>query len=469
MANRGGFSSKLGFILAAAGSAVGLGNIWAFPFEVGAGGGAAFLIMYLAFCFILCFPVMVTEIAIGRKTQLNPAGAYSSLGFKKWRILGLLGILSGVVILSFYNVVAGWAFGYFVELVSGNFDIGNQFGEFTKDVTTVGLYAIVFMFATGFIVSKGVSGGIERASKILMPTLITMILGLVIYSLTLDHAFEGLKFYLVPDFSELTVGVMGNAMGQAFFSLSLGMGALITYGSYVGKNDNIVSSAAFITLADVGIAFIAGLMMFPLVAYLTNGTMEGAGQGAGLIFSVLPGAFESLGPVLGIIVGAFFFLLLSFAALTSTVSLLEVPVAYIVDEHNVRRNRAVWAIAIVIFILGIPSLLSNGYSGFFSSFITYIGAESATSFMDFAQNVANDTFLPLGGCLISIFAAYAWKTRNLNEEIAKGYPGFSGSFIEKYLNFAITILCPVVLGTMFILTFFKTFFGINFGEIIFGL
>lgn len=461
MANRGSFSNKLGFILAAAGSAVGLGNIWSFPFEVGKGGGAAFLLVYLFFCFILCFPVMVTEIAIGRKTQLNPAGAYEALGFKKWRLLGLLGIISGVVILSFYNVVAGWAFGYFIELLSGHFEIGKQFSTFIKDIFKVGSYAIVFMLVTAFIVSKGVSGGIEKASKILMPTLITMILGLVIYSLTLDHAFEGLKFYLVPDFSQLTLSVMGNAMGQAFFSLSLGMGALITYGSYVGRNDNIVTSAAFITLADVGIAFIAGLMMFPMVAYLTGGTMEGAGQGAGLIFTVLPGAFESLGSTLGVVVGSAFFLLLSFAALTSTVSLLEVPVAYIVDEKGIRRTRGVWIMAAIIFVLGIPSLLSNGYSGFFSSFITYVGAESPTSFMDFAQNVANDTFLPLGGCLISIFAAYAWKTKNLNEEIAQGYPGYMGSIVQKYLNFAVTILCPLVLGTMFLLTLLQTFFGVN--------
>ena len=461
MAGRGSFSNKLGFILAAAGSAVGLGNIWSFPFEVGAGGGAAFLVMYLIFCFILCFPVMVTEIAIGRKTQLNPAGAYKALGFKKWSILGLQGIFSGFVILSFYNVVAGWAFGYFIELLFGHFEIGKQFGDFTKDVFKVGSYAMVFMFATAFIVSKGVAGGIEKASKILMPTLIIMILGLVVYSLTLDNAMVGLSFYLVPDFSKLTLSVMGSAMGQAFFSLSLGMGALITYGSYVGKGDNIVSSAAFITLADVGMAFIAGLMMFPMVAYLTDGTMEGAGQGAGLIFTVLPGAFESLGSTLGVIIGASFFLLLSFAALTSTVSLLEVPVAYVVDEKGVRRNRAVWLIAGLIFVIGIPSLLSNGYSGFFTNFITYIGAETPTSFMDFAQNVANDTLLPLGGCLISIFAAYIWKTKNLNEEIEQGYPGYTGSFVQKYLNFAVMFLCPTVLGIMFLLTFLQTFFGIN--------
>lgn len=469
MANRGGFSSKIGFILAAAGSAVGLGNIWKFPFEVGNGGGAAFLVMYLIFCFILCFPVMVTEIAIGRKTERNPVGAFRALGYNKWDFVGKLGILSGVLILSFYNVVAGWSFGYFVEMLSGHFAIGEQFGDYVKDVVKVGGYAILFMVATAFIVSKGISGGIEKAAKILMPTLILMIIALVIYSLTLPHALEGIEFYLVPDFSEITMGVMGSALGQAFFSLSLGMGALITYGSYVGKKDNIVSSAAFITLADVGIAFIAGLMMFPLVAYLSNGTMEGVDTGAGLIFTVLPGVFESLGSTLGVIVGSFFFLLLSFAALTSTVSLLEVPVSYVVDEFEIRRKRGVWIVAILIFIIGLPSMLANGYSGFFSNFITYVGADSATDFMTFIGHVANDTFLPLGGFLIVSFAAYVWKKENLNEEISQGYDGYMGSFVQKYINFAILYICPTILGILFILTLFQTFFGINLGQMILSL
>ncbi|MTI19598.1 sodium-dependent transporter, partial [Fulvivirga sp. RKSG066] len=456
MANRGGFSSKLGFILAAAGSAVGLGNIWKFPFEVGNGGGAAFLVMYLIFCFILCFPVMVTEIAIGRKTQRNPVGAFRSLGHKNWTFVGRLGILSGVLILSFYNVVAGWSFGYFVEMVMGHFEIGQKFPDYIKDIFTVGGYAIFFMIATAFIVSKGISGGIEKAAKILMPTLILMILALVAYSLTLPHAFDGIKFYLVPDFSKLTMGVMGSALGQAFFSLSLGMGALITYGSYVGKRDNIVSSAAFITLADVGIAFIAGLMMFPFVAYLSEGTMEGAGSGAGLIFTILPGVFESLGTTLGTIVGSFFFLLLSFAALTSTVSLLEVPVSYVVDEFEVRRTKGVWIVALVIFVVGLPSLVGNGYSEFFTNFITYFGAENATDFMTFIGHVANDTFLPLGGFLIVSFAAYVWKKENLNAEISQGFESYEGSFVQKYINFAITFICPTILGVLFILTLFQT-------------
>jgi NSS family neurotransmitter:Na+ symporter len=465
MAARGGFSSKLGFIAAAAGSAVGLGNIWKFPFEVGAGGGAAFLIMYLLFCFVLCFPVMVTEIAIGRKTQLNPVGAFQKLGFRKWKALGLLGIISGILILSFYNVVAGWAFGYFLEIASTNFEIGNQFSEFTNNVIEISLYGILFMSATAFIVSKGIAGGIEKAAKILMPTLVIMIISLVIYALTLPNAFKGIEFYLVPDFSEINLEVVFNALGQAFFSLSLGMGALITYGSYVGKSDNIITSAAWITLADVGIAFIAGLMMFPFVAYLTNGTMEGAAQGAGLIFVVLPGVFESLGVVLGAFIGGLFFLLLSFAALTSTVSLLEVPVAYIVDQFKVKRNYAVWGMAILIFLLGLPSMLSMGSVEFLTSFITYPSGE-VKSFMDFIENIASDTFLPLGGFFITVFGAYIWKKHNLDEEITQGFEGYTGSFVKKYLDITLLFVCPVILGLIFLFTVAQKFFGIDILELV---
>jgi len=462
MASRGNFSSKLGFILAAAGSAVGLGNIWKFPFEVADGGGAAFVLIYLAFAFILCFPVMVTEIAIGRKTQKNPVGAYAALGFKNWKFLGILGILSGVLILSFYNVVAGWAFGYFLEMVRGNFEIGNNFGSYTAEVWKVGIYGVVFMGITAFTVSKGISGGIEKAAKFLMPSLLLMIIGLTLYAMTLPNASAGISYYLVPEFSEVTFEVVYNALGQAFFSLSLGMGALITYGSYVSKDDNIINSAAWITVTDVGIAFLAGLMMFPFVSYLTDGTMQNFSGGPGLIFTTLPGVFNSLGPTLGVIVGATFFLLLSFAALTSTVSLLEVPVTYVVDEHKVDRKKAVWIVAILIFLIGVPSLLSNGYSDFFTNFVTYFGAESPTNFMTLVEHVGNDTFLPLGGFLITLFAAYVWKKHNLIEELSIGNEGFKDSWVKKYINLTVCYLCPAMLGVIFVLTFLNRFFGVDF-------
>lgn len=463
MAARGGFSSRLGFIAAAAGSAVGLGNIWGFPYEVGEGGGAAFVVVYLFFCFILCFPVMATEIAIGRKTQRNPVGAFNALGYKKWNWVGKMGILAGVLILSFYNVIAGWAFGYVFEMIIGNFAIADQFGEYITDVFKVGAYGALFMATTAYVVSKGISGGIEKAAKLLMPTLIIMMLIIVVYSLTLPNAMAGIEFYLIPDFSKLNAATIYNAMGQAFFSLSLGMGALITYGSYVSKKENIVSAAAWVTLADVGIALIAGLMIFPLIGFMSEGTMEGAARGPALIFVTLPAIFGSIGGTLGIVAGTIFFVLLCFAALTSTVSLLEVPVSYVVDEMKIQRKRAVWLVAGVVFLIGIPSLIGNGYSDFFSTaFTTFKAGGTDTDFLSFIAAVANDSLLPLGGCMIAFFTAYIWKKHNLDDELAQGAPKYKGSFVQKYLNFAIGYLAPAVLSVLFILTVLFKFLGISF-------
>ena len=461
MATRGGFSSRLGFIAAAAGSAVGLGNIWGFPFEVGQGGGAAFVVVYLFFCFVLCWPVMVTEIAMGRKTEKNAVGAFTGLGHKGWSWVGKMGLIAGICILSFYNVIAGWAFGYIFEMASGNFGIADAFGEYTTNVIKVGAYGLLFMATTAYVVSRGISGGIEKAAKLLMPTLIVMIVGLVIYGTTLPNAMDGLRFYLLPDFSKLNGSVIYNAMGQAFFSLSLGMGALITYGSYVNKKENLISSAAIITLADVGMAFIAGLMIFPLIGFMSGGTMEGAAGGPGLIFVTLPQIFGTIGGTLGVILGTGFFVLLCFAALTSTVSLLEVPVAYLVDEKGIRRNKAVIIMATIIFLVGIPSLLGFGYSEFFGSFIKLGGSDTASNFMDFIAALGNDTLLPLGGCLIAFFAAHVWKKHNLDEELANGAPNYKGSFLQKYLNFAVGYMAPAILGVLFILTVLNNFFGIS--------
>ncbi len=455
---RGQFQSKMGFILATAGSAVGLGNIWGFPFQVGNGGGAVFVIIYLLFCFLLCFPVMVAEVAIGRRTNRNPVGAFRALGPRRWSLVGKLGILSGFLILSFYNVLAAWSFGYIFEMARGNFAVGATFTNFTSDVVRIACYSLIFLAATGIIVSRGIKSGIEKAARLLMPALIGIILLLAAYAFTLPNAMAGVEFYLIPDFSKVNLSVVYGALGQAFFSLSLGMGTLITYGSYVSKQDDIVGSVAFITLADVGIAFIAGLMMFPFV--FSQGLAPNGGSG--LIFTTLPGVFGSIGPILGPVIGAGFFFLLSIAALTSTVSLLEVPVAFVVDEFNFKRTRAVSLVVAGVFVVGLPSLLGNGASQFFTEFVTYLGRQAPVSFMTMMFDVANSTFLPLGGCLISVFAAYVWRRDNLNREVAFGVnPGFKGSFIEKYINFAIAYLCPFLLGGLFVLTVLSLFFGIQ--------
>ena len=453
---RGSFNTRLGFILAASGSAVGLGNIWKFPFEVSNGGGAAFLIMYLMFCFILCFPVIVSEIAIGRNTKKNAIGAFNEMGKREWNFIGKMGVLCGVLILSFYTIVAGWVLGYVIEMISGNFSISDNFGYYVNNTSNVLFYSVLFMVITAFIVSKGVEKGIEKAAKILMPSLIIIILLLIIYALTLPNSIDGIIFYLVPDFSQINLTVAGNALGQAFFSLSLGMGMLITYGSYIDKNNNIINSAALITLTDVGIAFLAGLIIFPFV--FSSG-IETQG-GPGLIFQVFPKIFEGLGPLTGTVIGSTFFILLSFAAITSTVSLLEVPVSYLVDEYKVERKYSVWIVAFIILLIGIPSALSQGKILFFSEFITYFGNDKPIDFMQFIIDVSNDTLLPFGGFLITMYVSFVWKKRNLSDEISKGNPNYKGSLVEKYINFSITYVCPLILGSIFLLTFLNKFFGI---------
>ena len=369
-------------MLAAAGAAVGLGNIWKFPFEAANGGGALFLYIYLFFSFSICLPVMMAEVAVGRAAVRNTVGAFNVLGHRPWNFIGKLGILSAVLILSFYNVVAGWSFGYFLEMVQGNFSIGARFGDYINETELMISYALFFMLLSGYFVSRGISNGIESLSRVLMPLLLLIIFCLVIYGLTLPHATAGLSFYLKPDFSSISLGTVYNALGQSFFSLSLGLGAMMTYGSYLPKSENILSSSFFVSLADIGIALLAGFMIFPFVAYMNAGNMEDVVGGPGLIFVTLPGVFESLGATAGQYVGASFFLLLSVAALTSTVSLLEIPVAYLVDELKMKRWLATLLTSVFIFLVGIPALLSHGSSSFFTEFITYFRRGKARGLHD---------------------------------------------------------------------------------------
>jgi len=453
---RNKFSSKFGFIAAAAGSAVGLGNIWKFPFEVGRSGGAAFLLLYLLFCFVLCYPLLITEIAIGRNAQKSPVGAFKAIHHRQWTFMGILGVLCGVLILSFYNVVTAWVFGYFIEMLLGNFEVGRQFTTFTSDIEMIGGYSLFILAVVAFIVSRGVTRGIEKASKVLMPVLIGILIFLIIYSLTLDNAIEGIKFYLIPDFSKISIDVVYRALGQAFFSLSLGMGILITYGSYLKSREDIVFSGAIITLADILIAFLAGLMIFPIV-FSQNIQTDG---GPGLIFITMPGIFQAMGPAWGIAIGSLFFLLLTFAAITSIISLLELPVSYLVDQHEIKRDYAVWISAGIIFLLGIPSLIGNGYSEYFTHFIRYYGSEASIDFMTFLTDVSSNTLLPFVGFLTSIFAVYVWKRKKLFRELHHGNEHFKNSWLSNYVGFCLQFIAPVVLAITFILTILEIFFGI---------
>ncbi|KAA3612182.1 MAG: sodium-dependent transporter [Calditrichaeota bacterium] len=464
---RGEWSSKFGFILAAAGSAIGLGNIWGFPIQTAKNGGAAFVFVYLLLTFIVCFPVVMTEIAIGRRTSKNPVGAFKELVPKtQWSLVGKLGVLCGFMILSFYIVIAGWVFGYFVEVTGGGLQrlaTDGEFGIFVGNPYKNLLYTGLFMLATIGIVVGGIKNGIERWARLLMPTLLLMLGALIIYVMTLENAGKGLAFYLIPDFSKITVPVVNSALSQAFFSLSLGMGALITYGSYVSKKDDIISSGFIVTVLDSSIALLAGLLIIPAIFTLApNTTADTIQAGPGLIFVFLPKVFMNLASDVGYFfasfLAAFFFLLISFAALTSTISLLEVPTSYVVDEKKIVRKRAAILTGGVIFIIAIGSMLANGASDFFTHFITYPSG-SDKDFLSFVGDVFFEMCLPLGGFLLSAFAAFRWKTQNLREEIAQGRENYIGSILDKWISFII-YLCPFIIFFIFINTVLAKFFDI---------
>lgn len=454
MSNRGNFSGRLGFILAATGSAIGLSNIWRFPYLAGQNGGAVFLIIYLLCIFLFCFPVMVGEIAIGRAAGTDAYGAYKKLGGKNWAYLGIFGVISGIFILSYYTVVAGWAFGYFVELTFGPLlretDFGQFFNSFVNNIGSNFFYALGFLFLTGLAVARGIQKGIETANKILMPSLFVILIGLIVYSLTLPNAEEGVRFYLVPDFSEIKPQTVFDALRLAFFTLSLGIGGLITYGSYVKKSENIIYSASVVTWADTIVAFLAGLMVFPLVFSAGQSPAEGPA----LVFMVMPEIFQQMGPVIGKVVGASFFLLLCFAALPSCISLLELPVAYFVDQKKYSRQKVVWTLCTVIFILGLPSLASFGKVPALNKLPFY----SDRNFLTFVADITDIT-LTIGGCLMCIFISYRWRLHKLDEELSEGNPGFMKAWTRLYINYTIKWICPILLGVLSVLVIIDKFWG----------
>lgn len=472
MSTRGSFSGRIGFILAAAGSAVGLGNIWRFPYLAGQNGGAIFLVVYLLCIVFLCIPVMIGEISIGRAAGSDAYGSYSKFGGRKWGMLGLFGIMAGVFILSFYNVVAGWAFGYFLHISFGDLlntpDFGSFFGTFVNDILDLTslsgllgsnfLFSAIFMVMTALIVSRGVQKGIEAANKIMMPMLYTILLGIIIYSLTLPNAFAGVKFYLIPDFSELRIQTVFDGLKQAFFSLSLGMGTLMTYGSYLSKKENVPGSAIIIASADTSVAFLAGLMVFPLVHFLQykTGVADVATAGPPLVFIVLPQIFHEMGPALGRLIGGSFFLLVCFAALTSTVSLIEVPVAYLVDQKKMKRSTVVWIMAAIIFVIGMPSMMSQGMVPALNKMSFYRGQD----FLSFIADMC-DISLTVGGCFMCIFISRQWGIQNMDAELAQGNDSYMKSAIRKYLHVTIRWVCPILLGIMSVLVIVEKFVGLE--------
>jgi NSS family neurotransmitter:Na+ symporter len=444
--DRGMWSSRLGFVLAAAGSAVGLGNIWGFPTQVGRGGGAAFVVVYLLCVFLVCAPIMIAEFAIGRRGKKDPAGSFEVIKpGTPWRLVGLLGILAGVGILSFYSVIAGWTIAYIyftmTGAVAGSPDaIGQFFANFVANPTlTIGLTFLILAITAATILG-GVRDGIERMTKILMPALLLLLVALMLRALTLPGMEAGLAYYLRPDMSKIfDIQVVNAALGQAFFSLSLGMGAMITYGSYLGPRENIARAAAWVVVLDTTVALMAGFIIFP--AGFTIEGFDPSTSGPGLIFAVLPRLFSTMPG--GELFGGAFFLMLTFAAITSTISLLEVPTSYLIDSHGWTRQRAVLTLAVVTFVLSIPSALANGAVPFFSS-LPGLGVD----FLTLMSTIWNNFALPVGGFFIALFVAWVWKPAHAIAELQTG-GSFPGAAAWAFL---IRWVCPIAIGIIIIIT-----------------
>ena len=462
---RGQFSSKLGFILAAAGSAVGLGNIVAFPVMASKNGGAAFLIIYLLFIAFICYPVMLAEISMGRHTNRNPVGAFSDLseGHPGWRLAGILAILTPFMIAVFYTVITVWLVVYVKEIAFGRLDLlsnESTFGEVVARPSLfgylLGLLGLIFTILLG-----GVKGGIERLARVLMPTLAVMLVALTLFVLTLDNAVAGIRYYLVPDFSRMDLSVINGALSQAFFSLSLGMGILITYGSYFSQKDSISQSTRMVAVADTSIAFFAGLLILPAIfAFDPNtNTDDLSTSSVGLIFSFLPQIFLSMQSAVGYfgasVVAISFFSLVFFAALTSLVSIIEIPISCWIDELKLTRRKAVLLQAVLLSIFSIPAIMSLGISDYFTNFTSYGGVTK--SFFDLVSDVFYETILPLVGFTVCIFCVYRWRLAGLSSELSKGDPDYVGSRLEKYINFSLGTFIPFVLLLVFISTVFQIY------------
>lgn len=451
-ADRGEWGSNFGFIMAAAGSAVGLGNIWRFPYVTGQNGGGAFVFIYVICVLLIGIPLIYNEIALGRLTGKSTYGAFKLTGSNRFfQIFGaILALMVSFFVLSYYGVIAGWTIGYIISEFTHFIE---DFDVFRSTASLVIPFFGLFMILTVAIVLGGVSGGIEKASKILMPILFVLVVGVMIRSLTLPGAVEGVKYYLTPDFSKITGGVVLAALGQAFFSLSVGWGILITYGSYLPKNQDMVKSGMWIGMMDTGVALLAGLMIFPAVFAFGKNPAEGTA----LVFQVLPDIFNSM-PAGGNIVGALFFMLLAIAALTSSISMLEVPASYLIDENKWNRKKSAWTVGILAFLVGIPSALSGGASEFFTNMsVPYFGGVVKTGFLDIMDGVFGELFIVIVAFMTCLYAGWFTDTNKLAEEIGHGSKAFAKPIIgsltgQKLWVFFIKYVCPIVIGLVLLAT-----------------
>lgn len=438
MEHRGNFGSRLGVILASAGSAVGLGNIWRFPTEVGRNGGAAFILVYLFCVFLVAMPVMVSEFIVGRRSKSNTIGAYRVLSpGKPWVIIGYMGVLGGILILSFYSVVAGWTLHYTIDsfrnALSANLDFAKVFNDFVTHPWKPLLFQYLFLLMTHFVVVRGVESGIERSSKMMMPLLFLLILMLTGFSLCMPGAADGLTFLLKPDFSKVTTSVVLSAMGQAFFSLSVGVGCLATYASYFKPDTRLVKSAFSVCFIDSMVAILSGFIIFP-AAFSVAGVEVDAGPG--LVYITLPHvfnmAFGSM-PLLGYAFSGMFYVLLLLAALTSTISMHEIATAFIHENFKLSRKTSATIVTAICLLLGTACSLSFGPWNEIKVF--------GMGFFDLFDFVTAKYMMPLGGLLITLFVGWYLKQEVVREELTNADTLQVRTY--KFLFFLIRWVAPV--------------------------
>ncbi|MDO4270957.1 MAG: sodium-dependent transporter [Eubacteriales bacterium] len=440
---RSSFSSRIGFVLAAAGSAVGLGNIWRFPYLAAKYGGGIFLLVYLILAVTFGFALMITEIAIGRKTGLSCIGAYKSLD-KRFGALGWLAALVPVIITPYYCVIGGWVMKYFFEYISGNglaLAGDSYFGNFIGFadgglLSTPLFWFLVYVLVTAVVVLLGVEKGIEKVSKVMMPVLVLLSIVVAVFSMTMPGAVEGLKFYFIPDFSHFSIKTVLAAMGQMFYSMSLAMGIMITYGSYMPKESNLERSVGQIEIFDTAIAFIAGLMIVPAVVAFNGGSAEGINAGPGLMFGTLPKVFEKMWA--GHIVGTVFFLLVLFAALTSSISLMETVVSIVGDKLHMGRKPATVAVTVGVCLLGIPSCLGYGpLAG-----VELLGMQ----FLDFFDFISNSVLMPIVAFFTCILIGWFVGTKTVSDEVERNFPFHRKRLFEVMVRWIAPILIVCILA-----------------------
>lgn len=425
MAGRGAFGSRIGFVMAAVGSAVGLGNLWRFPYLASTNGGASFLVLYVVLLFLIGIPALMAELSLGRRSQRNAVGAFDDEGrHRPWAGAGFLALGAAVLLLSYYSVIAGWALRYWIESLTAPY-FGDAAGHFADIAFGPGalLFHALFMIITVWIVIRGVNKGIERANLIMMPILFVAVIALVVYGNMQDGAAAGRAFYLEPNFGEITGGTVSNAAGQTFFSIGLGIGTMLTYSSYLSRQENLQQSGLTIALADTGVAVLAGFMVFPLIFSLGLSDLvgEAGASTVGGLFVALPTAFGAIGGTLGGLLAGSFFLLLTFAALSSAISLLEVPSSYIIDRTAWGRPRSVILMGLGVYILGVPAAFSADWLTYTDAFISRI-------------------VLILGGLLLVLYVG--WVRKDVLDELHVGVGRGSvdaGRFLKPIIRYPLPL------------------------------